>query len=534
MRCVGKSLIIAAALAMVTPTCEAQVLNWLFPLRPYRQAQRQAARNGTVAFYPTTAAACSNCSTTAPCSTCATNTTYYGGFNAGGTNYGSGGYYPTYGSWQGAGQTPVTSCYAPTTTYRTVLTPVPVTTYSPIAGGNCQQACTSYSWQARRIPYVAYQPTYATAPACGASSGCNACSSCATTAFSAGGFQPVATSTGLTTPACSSCQATTTVGYPSSTSSFDGSMGRASEWTPVSSSSDGSCSSCNAAASAPANTYANYPSTESTRSTGYASEWQPVASSSAPSTERDLQPVPADDPPRLDDAQESYRPRLDAEPEEDSDSTWRPVSPPQNARRQPPRHRTDDELDFARSEYYRYHSERSKDVDGEAMTNTAQSSGGRDRDPGQERLVGDHRSQLASPASSYVSRAAETSQSDKYRDRLDDGSWSYDGQAARLPSHDRYDWRAADDWDREAQTNYRPLGSTSDDEGQVVPSGNDLPSTRPYASPVQLIPDPSREAAAGSPDGYGRTVRLASSDRWEARPISSRPATSLEGWQAAD
>ncbi len=540
---VGKSLIVAATLASfaaITPTSDAQVLNWLFPLRPYRQA----ARRGTTAYYPTTAnypttAACSTCAAGAPCSSCPT-TTYYGGNNAGGTYYGSGGYYPTYGSWPGMGQTPVTAGYTPTTTYRTVLTPVPVTTYSPVAGGTCQQACTSYSWQARRVPYVAYQPTYASAPAapaCGCAGGCNACSSCATTACSAGAFQPVGSSVNYagSAPACSSCQAATTAGYASTASGYDGTTVQASEWTPVSSSSD-SCSSCSAAGSSLTNTYANYPSTSAATTSGDASEWRPVAaSSSSTSGDRTLQPVPADNPPQLDDSRESLRPRLESQPDEDDDSTWRPVDARYGARRPTPSYRTDAEEDFARSEYYRYNTERAPDANHAAFADQARRPERTNRAGEYERFVGESRSAVDPAPNSSASRGWDNGINDKYRDRLNDGDWSYDRRETRRPSDRRYDWRASDDWDSGAQTNYRPIRSISDDEGSVANPVEPPRDMHPYASPVQLIPDPSREAARGPAGGNDAlTARLASNDRWEATPRPSPATASLEGWQAAD
>ena len=58
--------------------------------------------------------------------------------------------------------------YLPQTSYRTVWAPVPVTQYRTTTSTNpntglpitCSRPCTSYTWQARRVPYTAYRPVY--------------------------------------------------------------------------------------------------------------------------------------------------------------------------------------------------------------------------------------------------------------------------------------------------------------------------------------------------------------------------------------
>lgn len=62
--------------------------------------------------------------------------------------------------------------YVPQVAYRTVSEPVPVTTYKTSTTTNpstglpmtCTRPCTTYSYQARRVPYTTYQPVYTTVP----------------------------------------------------------------------------------------------------------------------------------------------------------------------------------------------------------------------------------------------------------------------------------------------------------------------------------------------------------------------------------
>ena len=62
--------------------------------------------------------------------------------------------------------------YQPQIAYRTDYQPVPVTTYktsttiNPANGlpRTCTRPCTSYTWQARRVPYTTYRPIYTTVP----------------------------------------------------------------------------------------------------------------------------------------------------------------------------------------------------------------------------------------------------------------------------------------------------------------------------------------------------------------------------------
>ena len=62
--------------------------------------------------------------------------------------------------------------YVPQIAYRTAYQPVPVTTYRTTTTINpqnglprtCTRPCTSYSYQARRVPYTTYRPVYTTVP----------------------------------------------------------------------------------------------------------------------------------------------------------------------------------------------------------------------------------------------------------------------------------------------------------------------------------------------------------------------------------
>jgi hypothetical protein len=62
--------------------------------------------------------------------------------------------------------------YVPQVAYRTVWQPVPVTSYrrtsycNPATGlpMTCVQPCTSYTYQARQVPYTTYRPVYSTVP----------------------------------------------------------------------------------------------------------------------------------------------------------------------------------------------------------------------------------------------------------------------------------------------------------------------------------------------------------------------------------
>ena len=62
--------------------------------------------------------------------------------------------------------------YVPEVAYRTVWQPVPVTTYKRTVNYNpstglpitCTQPCTTYTYQARRVPYTTFRPVYTQVP----------------------------------------------------------------------------------------------------------------------------------------------------------------------------------------------------------------------------------------------------------------------------------------------------------------------------------------------------------------------------------
>ena len=127
-----KKLIVVCATALATlsvgtDSCDAgPILDWLFP----RRAARRAARAGTVTYRIPVSAYPNQLSSNQQCA-----------------------------SRQCSG-------YAPRTSYRTVWTPVPVTQYRPVSyvnplstnGVSALRPCTTYQWQARRVPYISYQP----------------------------------------------------------------------------------------------------------------------------------------------------------------------------------------------------------------------------------------------------------------------------------------------------------------------------------------------------------------------------------------
>jgi hypothetical protein len=141
-------------------------------------------------------------------------------------------------------QTPVTAYYPPTTTapaapgascgpatceqtvlryvpqvaYRTVWQPVPVTTYRRTVSTNpatglpitCTQPCTTYTYQARRVPYTTFRPVYATEPVVTAPAATvapttiapapSSCSNCAAASPAQPYYSSPATTPGYTAP----------------------------------------------------------------------------------------------------------------------------------------------------------------------------------------------------------------------------------------------------------------------------------------------------------------------------------------------
>lgn len=91
--------------------------------------------------------------------------------------------------------------YVPEMAYRTVWQPVPVTTYRRTVSYNpatglpitCTQPCTTYTYQARRVPYTSFRPVYTTVPISAPATtiaptpipttGCNSCPPSAVPAF---------------------------------------------------------------------------------------------------------------------------------------------------------------------------------------------------------------------------------------------------------------------------------------------------------------------------------------------------------------
>ena len=121
--------------------------------------------------------------------------------------------------------------YVPQVAYRTVWQPVPVTTYRRTVNYNpstglpitCTQPCTTYTYQARRVPYTTFRPVYTTVPV----------SSPATA------VAPVAAPSSFTAvPAPSSCNACTTPSasvyesYPSTSSPYYSTTPDATSSTP--------------------------------------------------------------------------------------------------------------------------------------------------------------------------------------------------------------------------------------------------------------------------------------------------------------
>ncbi|MCA9262453.1 MAG: hypothetical protein KDA60_01345 [Planctomycetales bacterium] len=121
---------------VLTSTCTAgPILDWLFPGMAARRAQRELywSQPGTTTYSVPVSA-------------------YYGGY----PQWSAGNPYQSFYSG-----------YAPSSNFRTVWSPVPVTSFrpvtyvNPLATGSTTsvQPCTTYSWQARRVPYVSYSPT---------------------------------------------------------------------------------------------------------------------------------------------------------------------------------------------------------------------------------------------------------------------------------------------------------------------------------------------------------------------------------------
>lgn len=238
-KCLAIAVMCAAA-ATSTSTCQAgPILDWLFPRRAERNQQRQAAQASLNTYrFPLS--------------------NYYAG-SAFGNGYWA--TLPQQAAW--------TSNYAPTTAYRSVWAPVPVTTYSPVTYQNplsssaTLQPCTSYAWQSRRVPYTTFRPTL----------GANAYTTRMPVASTASPLQIGSewTPVGRSTLMPGFTQGATTAGYATST-----------DFTPV----------APAAATLPltSNTSSGLPT-----ATAGATEWQPVPDSES----QPRQQAPADAAPEL-------------------------------------------------------------------------------------------------------------------------------------------------------------------------------------------------------------------------------------------
>ena len=249
-------------------SASAGLLDWLFPLRDERQAQRWAMR--TNRGYPVTVG--------------------YGGYNVG-TTFGSSGYYPTYGVWGGSnpGAVPTVVGYAPNTSYQTLWSPVEVTTFSPVAGGSSLQPCTSFAWQAQRAPYTAFSLGWPSS----APSACGACAASPVATTGMGGWQPVAQTS------LAPATATTALSpWSGGAGVTDAGWVTSSDWAP--SPSGATCASCQAATASPMGPSSAYESSTSpVTDAGRYSDWQVVGQ---PTDSRGSSGnAPADQPPRLDD-----------------------------------------------------------------------------------------------------------------------------------------------------------------------------------------------------------------------------------------
>lgn len=336
-----RRLIVAACLTsgLLTPSLaeSATLLQWMFPRAAARRAARRTAYSPwTTTYYSPTA-----------CNTCNQTTAYYGGGCSTCSSQQTGWY------------------YRPQTQYRTVWSQVPVTSYRPVTTAYAvTQPCTSYSWQARRVPYVTYRPMFA-----GVDNSCNSCNSGSGIAPNAGTYWTQFGSAGFRLPTtkgpapCTSCTAapglstpadvapvltppattsysipsaqtsypTTTAGYPSAWTPVESSqtvqMPNAADWQPVQSTTSGY------APAASSYSYSGGNATSQTNDLG-ATPWMPVDEFNREfnrDVNRDtnqLQPVPADKRPQLEDSNYDSRDRgsyyeRNNEGSRDEDARWR-------------------------------------------------------------------------------------------------------------------------------------------------------------------------------------------------------------------
>lgn len=130
--------------------------------------------------------------------------------------------------------------YVPQIAYRTAYQPVPVTTYKTSTTINpenglprtCTRPCTSYSYQARRVPYTTYQPMYTTVPVSdtfGQTANTGQRPAQPAPAAAGSSFVPNYAFQPPTSGGCSSCQNGSTNGYGTQ---FGGGFGGAPGYTP--------------------------------------------------------------------------------------------------------------------------------------------------------------------------------------------------------------------------------------------------------------------------------------------------------------
>jgi hypothetical protein len=190
--------------------------------------------------------------------------------------------------------------YVPEVAYRTVWQPVPVTTYKRTVNYNpstglpitCTQPCTTYTYQARRVPYTTFRPVYTQVPVSPSAPAIPVMTT------------PISTVPVASPSACTNCETSVA---PSYTPYYDGGSGAAP----------------------------SYPSAPTTTNPPGATPWEPVAPTQAAPGASDWAPPygnsgsadPADQKPRIDpDASNSFSSlRVPATPA--PYNTWNRVAP---------------------------------------------------------------------------------------------------------------------------------------------------------------------------------------------------------------
>ncbi len=545
---------------------ETSLLDWLFPLRAERQAARRA--RATQTYRPVTS---TNAYTPGTPGYTGTNTTHYGGNFAGGDTFGSGGYYPSYGSWNGWGYqnnnaSNYYATYRPTTVYRTQWQSVPVTSYSPVAGADYQTPATSYEWQALRVPYVAFQPT-------------------APRTNGAANWQPAGsmpnTAGGCT---CSTPTAATTAYYGSASGAAYGAYGSQATasvndggWQPVPAGT--ATSSATTARYAPRAdyvgtdssdgwqtvTHANRPTTtdpdtnwqpvmpeahsatasSDSDSLREASQWRPVDEHNSASSPSD--PTPANTAPRLESNTRRdtyYRDRIITQYERERDALAREREALQREReelmqeRQRAAQDKQSALPPANAPRDRF-SDWPNDRDGYGTHGPARRTGWEN-----DYAFGDqnrNRADGTRPVTNYVppfssrptvNTPTTRSNADGYQPMLDDG-WNYDRANQSQPDSNRYRSSVPDDWRASAEP------APHEQRTPVIPANGTYQSPPPVstATPVQRsvmpyllrpIPETTRNTGQGLDRGAipAAPKLLQPKDHTASRPTFSRR------WQA--